>query len=229
MFFSELLGTLAHSSAQSVSTLSKDNGVAKELKEHLYIKTDIEKDFKYILDNSLKKGNILFLCGSSGDGKSELLSRYYEEYSENFIFHLDATHSFKPDQTAVEALDRLFDEHQDWDKPLIIGINVGMLFNYQNSGAEKHSSVKEAINQFTQGKNPYSKYQFLNFEDYPKFSLEDGNVGSKFISLLLHKVTEAVSENPLHRAYKADPSKEIDLKWLFVAGCGIRPLSWARI
>ncbi|ART63125.1 DNA phosphorothioation-dependent restriction protein DptF [Kushneria marisflavi] len=213
MDFKLLLDTLARSSAQAVTTLHQGNEKERELKDYLYIETDIEKDFKDLLDGGLEAGSVLFLCGSSGDGKSELLKRYHRKYSESFRFHLDATHSFKPDQTAVQALDQLFDEHQRSPEPMIVGINVGMLFNYQSSGAERHAGIKNAIACFIEGENSSSNYQFVNFEDYPKFSLEEGAVGSKFVSELLRRVTSNDTENPLYRAYKMDPSKEVDLKF----------------
>ena len=147
---------------------------------------------------------IIFLCGSSGDGKSEILRRHHHAYKDDFHFHLDATHSFKPDQNAVEALNELFDRHKISAKPLIVGINIGMLFNFQNSGDERHAGVKQAISRFINGERSFDQYQFLNFEDYPKFSSEKGSVGSDFISKLLRKVTAADDKNPLYRAYLKD-------------------------
>ena len=44
-------------------------------------------------------------------------------------------------------------------------------------------------------------YKFLNFEKYPKFSIEEGNTGSAFISELIERVVEASDANPLYRAY----------------------------
>ena len=45
MDFNQLLGTLARSSAQAVSTLSKFPDEIEELKKYLYVETDIEKKF----------------------------------------------------------------------------------------------------------------------------------------------------------------------------------------
>lgn len=124
-------------------------------------------------------------------------------YSGRFKIHLDATHSFKPDQTAVQALDQLFDEHLLSQQPLIIGINVGMLLNYQNAGAGRHADIKVAIARFISGERSFDSYHFINFEDYPKFSLEKGKVGSKFVEELLYKVTVQNDKNPIFRAYQA--------------------------
>lgn len=78
MQFKRLLDTLAKSSAQAVTTLGQRQKEQEELKKHLYIKTDIEEDFLSLLNSDLPEGSIVFLCGSSGDGKSELLRRHYD-------------------------------------------------------------------------------------------------------------------------------------------------------
>ncbi|WP_170064108.1 DNA phosphorothioation-dependent restriction protein DptF [Halomonas heilongjiangensis] len=202
MNFRILLDTLAKSSAQAVTTLGRGQGEAEELKEYLYVETAIERDFKEALDSCPSSDSIIFLCGSSGDGKSEVLKRYYKRYSDTFRFHLDATHSFRPDQGAIEALDQLFDEHKTSNKPLVIGINVGMLFNYTVAGAGRHQDIKSAIEEFTRAGHSSHSFSFLNFEDYPKFRLESGFTGSAFISDLLERVVHSSEQNPLYRAYQ---------------------------
>ncbi|EAT12957.1 DNA phosphorothioation-dependent restriction protein DptF [Bermanella marisrubri] len=201
MNFLQLLNTLSRSSAQAVSTLSKSTDEIEELRSHLYVETEIERKFLESVEATNKKESIIFLCGSSGDGKSEILRRHHSKYKNDFLYHLDATHSFKPDQNAVEALNELFDRHQANEKPLIVGINIGMLFNFQNSGDDRHLAIKQAIARFIDGERSFDNYQFLSFEDYPKFSLEEGKVGSDFIAQLLAKVTESDDRNPLYRAY----------------------------
>lgn len=204
MNFQELLGTLAKSSAQAVSTLKKSSDEVELLRSYLYVETEIEARFVDALNSSSSNDTILFLCGSSGDGKSEILRRHYDAYSERYRFHLDATHSFKPDQNAVEALNQLFDEHNVSGQPLVVGINIGMMFNFQNTGGERHTAIKEAIGRFIKGEREVGNYRFLSFEDYPKFSLKEGQVGSEFISELLAKVTAKNHDNPLYAAYLSD-------------------------
>ncbi|WP_041599067.1 DNA phosphorothioation-dependent restriction protein DptF [Hahella chejuensis] len=213
MNFHALLGTLAKSSAQAVSTLKKHSPDIEALRSYLYVKTEIETRFVDALNQRLPIGTILFLCGSSGDGKSEILRRHYDKFSVDNRFYLDATHSFKPDQNAVEALDQLFDEHNASNKPLIVGINIGMMFNFQNTGADRHAAIKEAIGRFIKGDRDVGRYRFLSFEDYPKFSLEEGKVGSDFISKLLAKVTASSSENPLYAAYLCDEKNHHKLEY----------------
>lgn len=211
MNFQDLLRTLARSSAQAVSTLKKSSDEVELLRSYLYVATEIEARFVDILQSPLSPDTILFLCGSSGDGKSEILRRHYDAYSERYRFHLDATHSFKPDQNAVEALNQLFDEHITSDQPLVVGINIGMMFNFQNTGAERHDVIKQAIGRFITGERDVGNYRFLSFEDYPKFSLKEDLVGSEFISQLLEKVTEKSDENPLYVAYLNDSNSCLNI------------------
>jgi len=210
--FKRLLDTLAKSSAQAVTTLGQGKKEQDELKEYLYVETDIEKDFRTLLDSDLSADSVIFLCGSSGDGKSEILKRYYEGYSGNIRFHLDATHAFKPDQNAIDALDQLFDEHAGSSSPLVIGINVGMLFNFASQGHSRHKEIRGAIESYLKnGEETASSYKFLNFETYPKFSIEDGKTGSSFISELIARVVAQSDSNPLYRAYlksvESNPNK----------------------
>ncbi|WP_417582584.1 DNA phosphorothioation-dependent restriction protein DptF [Nitrincola sp.] len=202
MNFTKLMDTLARSSAQAVSTLGHGSPEADQLKDYLYIETSIEHDFKVALDNISDQRAIIFLCGSSGDGKSEILKRHYQKYSDHITFHLDATHSFKPDQNAIEALDQVFDRYKEAGKPLVVGINVGMLFNYASTGSERHVEIKQSIERFTQSESPIDGHIFLNFEDYPKFSLQNGEAGSAFISELLDKIAAPIEANPLYLSYQ---------------------------
>ncbi|WP_369434477.1 hypothetical protein [Psychromonas sp. MME1] len=71
--FRTALSVMSKSSPYAVSTereaaLSTD---LDEVKKYLYIKTDIETDFvKQLTGLSSTDKKIIFLCGSSGDGKS---------------------------------------------------------------------------------------------------------------------------------------------------------------
>ncbi|TDO96723.1 DNA phosphorothioation-dependent restriction protein DptF [Marinomonas balearica] len=213
MEFYELLSSLSRSSASAVITLSKAPSNIERFKDYLHIETEIEQKFRDALEEGKERRGIVFLCGSSGDGKSELLRRYYDQYSKVYQFHLDATHSFKPDQNAVEALNELFDSHAVSDKPLVIGINIGMMFNYLNSGAGRHNLVKDAIKKFINGERKVNHLSFVSFEDYPKFSLAAGEVGSSFISQLLERVTSSTAENPLYQAYVNDSKKHSKIEY----------------
>lgn len=88
------LSILSKSSPYAVSTERESDGKLVSYKKHIYIETDIEVDFKREL-TSAKSHEIIFLCGSSGDGKSEILTRYSKDFKSTHDFHLDATHSLR--------------------------------------------------------------------------------------------------------------------------------------
>ncbi|MBY5993678.1 DNA phosphorothioation-dependent restriction protein DptF [Ferrimonas balearica] len=196
----QALSVLSKSSPFSVSTVKeRQTDYFDELKDSLYVTQAIERDFKELLA-SASRGDIIFLCGSSGDGKSEILTRHYDKSGSRYRFHLDATHSFSPHQSAIEALDQLFDKRMADDKPLVVGINIGMLANFAKEGDARHSEIKTAIEDFlSQSELNSSQFQFLDFEDYPKFYFsEDQAASSEFTSMLLDKLTRQDETNPFY-------------------------------
>ncbi|MDT0628079.1 DNA phosphorothioation-dependent restriction protein DptF [Alteromonas sp. W364] len=206
MRFKEILSVLSKSSPYAVST-ERDQAISEQLdavKRYLYIPTDIEQDFKAELDSaSQAERKIIFLCGSSGDGKSEILTRYSKEYSKAARFHLDATHSFDPNTTAIQTLDKLFDEFQSSLSSLVVGINIGMLGNYAQEGNNEH--ISKAINQFLNGSRRYGNVTFLNFEDYAKFRLDEAGHTSEFIQKVFDKIT-STHDNPIRDCFTQELS-----------------------
>jgi DNA phosphorothioation-dependent restriction protein DptF len=91
MHFRQLRDTLSRASAQVVRTLGNRQSASSGVTEYLYVETPIEHDFHQALEHSTAPASILFLCGSRGDGKSAILTRYYERYNGRFLFNLDAT------------------------------------------------------------------------------------------------------------------------------------------
>jgi DNA phosphorothioation-dependent restriction protein DptF len=172
--------------------------------DYLYVETAIERDFHQALEHGNMPAAILFLCGSSGDGKSEILTRYYERYNGRFQFHLDATHSFRPEQNAIQTLDDVFTAHKQTGTPLVVGINIGMLGNYAEDGSTAHADIIEAIRAFLHGTALAPQYRFLNFEDYPKFEPADTTFVSPFLSAIVQKLTAATAANPFYAAYQHD-------------------------
>lgn len=208
----DALSVLSKASPFSVKTLSeKPHDPLDDAKEWLYIEQDIERDFRNAL-STLDRGNIIFLCGSSGDGKSEILARCQEQYRSSIRFHLDGTHSFSPYQSAIDALDQLFDASQTDNRALVVGINIGMLANYGKEGAARHSSIKDAIDKFLSGETTGSNYQFFDFENYPKFQFNSDSTAthSKFAKQLIQRLTEPSDENPFHSLSLKDDSEQRD-------------------
>jgi len=192
----QALGMLSKSSPYAVSTAGAE--ISNELasvKQYLYVKTDIELAFEEKLQ-SIDADEIVFLCGSSGDGKSEILTRYRDKYAGAIDFHLDATHSFEPDMTAVETLNSMFAEFKSSNNGLVVGVNIGMLGNYAREGAEEHDAIKEAIHSFLEGEEVNGKYVFIDFESFSKFNIASGEVCSDFFSTLLSKIVSDSEHNP---------------------------------
>ncbi len=203
MKFAQALSILSKSSPYAVSTEREhyqDHLV--RFKRYIYITTDIEADFKKAL-LSAKSNQVIFLCGSSGDGKSEILTQYSQKHKVTHDFHLDATHSFNPSQTAIQALDQRFTQFKQSHKPLVVGINVGMLGNYAEEGSKEHSDIKKVLRDFLSRKRSAipKQYVFLDFEDYPKFTFNAEGCASDFAEKFLKRLTAQTLENPFYALY----------------------------
>ena len=100
-----LIDQLSKSSPQAVYT---PKGISDfeptSIFDYLYIETPIERKYKELLGQVRDSKSIVFLCGSSGDGKSAIIGQNQKFFSKYFDAHIDATHSFRPDQTAIEVL-----------------------------------------------------------------------------------------------------------------------------
>lgn len=206
--FRTVLRVMSKSSPYAVSTerntaLSTD---LDEVKKYLRLTTDIETDFEKALKSlSPTDKKIIFLCGSSGDGKSEILTKYSKDYESRADFHLDATHSFHPNDSAIETLNKLFTNFEHSPKPLVVGINIGMLGNYAEEG--EVSVIADSIKAFLNGEAYPENHSYFNFEDYPKFTLEITGHTSKFAKALLHKLT-AQNDNLIRQYFDIELSKQ---------------------
>lgn len=214
------LGVLAKSSSFSVTTVThRQKDEFDQLKEQLFVKQEIETELQRYLDVA-KPGEIIFLCGSSGDGKSEILTRCQSDprYQRRFSFHLDATHSFAPRQSAIDALNDLFANHHQQSSPLLIGINTGMLANFAREGAEYHKVIRSAIDSFLSGQHDASRpyrnenCSFFDFEHYPKFQFNENKNYSSFIKTLLDNFTRDDDKNLFQFIFRRDESVNPDLK-----------------
>lgn len=208
------LGVLAKSSSFSVKTTTdRPRDIYDDLKDYLYVEPEIESNFKDVL-STLHPGECVFLCGSSGDGKSEILSRYFEKYKNSYTFHLDATHSFSPNQSAIEALNELFDRAGEGHSPLVVGINIGMLANFAKEGDQRHRDLRAIIERFlNSGIHKEGRYHFLDFESFPKFRFND-DMGSysSFMRRLLKQLTQPIDDNLFHVIARGDELRQRDMR-----------------
>ena len=214
------LGVLAKSSSFSVTTVThRQKDEFDQLKEQLFVKQEIETELQRYLDVA-KPGEIIFLCGSSGDGKSEILTRCKSNprYQQRFSFHLDATHSFAPRQSAIDALNDLFSNHHQYSSPLLIGINTGMLANFAREGAECHLAIRTAIDSFLSAdqeeSRPYRSghCSFFDFEHYPKFQFNEKKHYSSVIKKLLDNLHRNDDSNLFQFIFRHDETVNPELK-----------------
>ena len=208
----QALSVLSKSSSYAVSTDTElSNSEYDSLKKCLYVKTDIEDAFVNQLCD-LDSNSILFLCGSSGDGKSELLTKYKKKYEQYVDFHLDATHSFGVKTSAIQTLDNLFTKSKVSGRALVVGVNVGMLGNYEKEGSDEHADIRTSIEHFL-GVNKNTKNgqcTFLSFESFPKFVLDKNTVRADFFKSILNRVVRDDSSNKFNDYFKIELASNPD-------------------
>lgn len=202
MRFVEALSVLSKSSSFAVSTESDRDLELSKIKSDLYVEMPIEKEFFSLLEKiSPDSKKVIFLCGSSGDGKSELMLKAKQRFAQPYIhFHLDATHSFEPHTNAIVTLDRLFDAFEQGNHSLVIGINIGMLGNYAEDAAQ--SLIKKKLKKYLELKENSDNFKFINFEDYPKFEITQNGYVSEFITKILNKIASPSSR--IYQLYQQD-------------------------
>lgn len=195
---------LSKSSPDAVYTLKSEDSDEISIHDYLYLETEIESTFLETIESSKANKRIIFLCGSSGDGKSALIGRNVEKFESFCDFHIDATHSFSPTQSAIEALDQRFDEYKSNNRSLVVGINIGILLNYAKEGSESHEDIRQDIDSYINDGYSNDVASFINFEDYSKFSFSGGTVQSEFIRELFQKVFDKGEDSPFYSAYLQD-------------------------
>ena len=197
---------LSRGSAQAVSTLSASNPAADELKNYLYVPTPVEEALYTEMQGTTRK-RIIFLCGSSGDGKSEIFRRLFDRFSKSFDFHLDATHSFDPGKDAIGTLDDKFLHYKEGSRPLVVGINIGMLGNFAEDGGQIHGDIRDSIKNFlTGGALSNAEHVFINFERYPKFELKGIAIEAPFIGRIIERICAKIDENPIYMLWNQAPN-----------------------
>lgn len=197
----QIVSKLSKSSPEAVHTFNEDSAT---LFNYLHVETDVEKAYIEKLKNLCGQKSLIFLCGSSGDGKSAIIAKHSEEFASDYNFHVDATHSFMPNQTAIEALENSFSSFTRGDKSLVVGINIGILMNYLSDENSSNNVIKTAIEKFLNSKSDSDNIFFINFEDYSKFDFNGEVISSDFIKSIMQKITLESEQNPFFSAYSID-------------------------
>ena len=211
MNFEELIETLSKGSATAVTTLESNTAELEGLKAYLYVQTPVEKALRAEIDRNLTTPRVIFVCGSSGDGKSELFRRIHADYLTKVRFHLDATHSFDPQKDAIQTLNDQFSEFKAEKLSLVVGINIGMLGNYAADGDSTHADIKTAITTYLEkGGIDSSICSFVDFRNYPKFKITSKHVDAQFIGQLLERLVTSEAKNPFFVAFqRANPESQV--------------------
>lgn len=213
------ISKLSDSSQEAVESAE----VLDIFKNYLHVERTIQDEFI----NNLKEANksetaqIVFLCGSVGDGKSHLLAYASQNYSEiikNFDIHNDATESFDPNMTEIETLEKVLRDFSDENieaskSKLVLAINLGVLHNFLEEDFAKRNYTKlqkfikdsNIFNQQTISKSySYENFKLVSFGDYSIYELTKEGPKSKYIENLLNKIVSKDEKNPFYNAYLKD-------------------------
>jgi DNA phosphorothioation-dependent restriction protein DptF len=197
-----------------------------DFKKYLHIKRPIEDMLESHLNESLEStgSNLIFLCGSVGDGKSHLLgylSSTKPELMKHFTIHNDATESFDPKKNSLDTLAEVLEPFSDdliesSKEKLILAINLGVLHNFIESryAEEKYLKLKSYIEEarlFDSGdiSSPveHDTFKLVNFSDYHSFELTEEGPVSSYMTNLFDRITSPNRENPFYLAYEMDKEK----------------------
>lgn len=137
---SYLLNELSKLKKSSKESVKDANGFKDSFNEYMHIDRRIQEEFITKLEELKDKSSpqLIMLAGSTGDGKSHLLSYMQDKkpkLMESYDVHNDATESFDPKLTAIQTLFDVLDRFSDKNlnnpsnnsKNLILAVNLGIL------------------------------------------------------------------------------------------------------
>lgn len=163
---------------------------------------------------------VLFICGSVGDGKSHLLAYlkcHRKELLEGFYIHNDATESYNRTKSAEETLEGILKPFDDGATPtqhMIIAINIGKLHNFYNR--QKKSGRYRGLCQFIDSlkifetESELSKgvttdcFHAVDFSKVKYYQIDETGVSSPFYLEALEKITAPHADNEIYQAWKLD-------------------------
>lgn len=225
---SYLLNELSKLKKSSKESVKDASGFKDSFNEYMHINRKIQDEFEFKLEELKNNANpqLIMLAGSTGDGKSHLLSYMQDkkpELMEHYEVHNDATESFDPNLTAIQTLfdvlNRFSDEnlnnHKNNSKNLILAVNLGILSDlldddYFVSNFSILGKLLDEANVFDISSVTKSTTNdfltVINFNDYPIYELNNAGVYSEFILALIDKITNSKSSvnNPFFKAYQLD-------------------------
>src|SRR5699024_4843260 len=208
---------------QNISSSSKESIINSEhfnnFNEYMHVTRPIEEKLKSMLGTlqEMQKGLVL-LVGSVGDGKSHLLSylnKNHKHLFEGVEIYNDATESNNPYKTAVETLSEKLNEYEeDYNKKIVVAINIGMLYKLTAYLKEKKLSkyLRDVINDseiFDNDNIVSSKFHdegvsIISFLNEKPFSVENGEIKSEFYDQIIQKIFKTEQDNTLYNKFLVD-------------------------
>jgi DNA phosphorothioation-dependent restriction protein DptF len=198
---------------------------------------DVERPIRRDLIDTIKRGmekpsaQLIFLSGSTGDGKSHLLA-YLNEYckddTQKYRIYNDATASSRYNLTAEDTLEEELIQFSD-DKiessgaKMILAINLGVLTNFISriSVQQRYSKLVSFINK-SKILNEESfehvveegNFSLVSFSSYNIVELNQDGVSSKYITEIFDKIGNTFDGNLFYQAYKKDLENGINADYM---------------
>ena len=213
------LSKLKESSQEAV----EGSDAFSNFKNYLHVDRPIQEDLIDALKEARQSNSseLIFLCGSVGDGKSHLLAymnQVHPELMEGIQIHNDATESFDPQKNSLDTLAEVLKSFSDENvstsnEKLILAINLGVLHNFLESDYAKESYTKltDFINKSKifetdfLSENYYdTNFKLISFSDYHPYELTKDGPKSNYFTKLLEKIAQPASDNPFYMAYTRD-------------------------
>lgn len=220
----KILSQLCISSVNSTSSGKTLTSLETYLHTDRKIQKDLIKHMKEVTTQNQK--HLIFLTGSSGDGKSHLFSiieKKEPELSKKFIKLFDATASSEPSKNAIETLMHDLESFSDEniekkgsDNFIILAINLGILNNFIASKGTKEKFTK--LIEFVKESKIYDAdktsrvirseknlpFSIINFTGYNDLEFDEDKIISPFYNQIFQKITNTNETNPFRKAYKFD-------------------------
>lgn len=182
------------------------------------IEEEIIHKLKFI--KTCETPQLMFICGSVGDGKSHLLAylkQNHPELLEGFYIHNDATESYSRTKSAEETLEQIlqpFDDGETATKHIIVAINIGKLHNFyiRQEEAGRFKELRHYIDslQIFEKKEKLEEdvtadcFHAVDFSKVKYYRIDKTGVSSPFYSEVLQKITAVHTANEIYNAWKQD-------------------------
>lgn len=178
-------------------------------KKYMHVSREIEDQLKEIIKSANAELNkcLIMLGGSTGDGKSHLISYLKNADEKNLLAdyetYNDSTESDEPSLEFLEALAKQLEEFNDDNLDngssvkMIIAINLGIIGKFFDSKEGKNFTRLKDYVENNQILSSYSNeigyksgsiFQHISFADYQIFGISESGVYTEYLEKLLDKV-----------------------------------------